>query len=363
MQTATIVIPCYNEANTLETCVDRLLAIADDALRLEIIIVDDCSSDGSADIADGIAARHSGIRVLRHEVNQGKGAALRTGFAHATSELVAVQDADLEYDPQDLRELIDLCARERADAVFGSRFITGGAHRVLYFWHSLGNTFLTFFSNVMTDLNLSDMETCYKVIRRERLDKITIEENRFGFEPEITAKLSRRGLRIFEKGITYSGRTYEEGKKIGVRDGFRALYCILRYNAPFVPWILQLVLYGVFAYATSAIGFLAGVLGYVGACPVPVVGGFFAHAFLLNAAASRLLFRGKGERGKCTLSEHAAVVGTSVAGTFLFWLTQMDRISGFTGYSILEILVWWKVVTLGMYVVLRVGVFRPSEAS
>jgi glycosyltransferase involved in cell wall biosynthesis len=170
------------------------------------------------------------VRVVLHEVNQGKGAALRTGFKHATSEYVIVQDADLEYDPSEYPLVLEPLLDDRADVVFGSRFLSGRPHRVLYFWHSLGNKFLTLMSNMFTDLNLTDMETCYKCFRREVIQSITIEENRFGFEPEITAKLAKSRVRIYEVGISYSGRTYDEGKKIGWRDGVRAVYCIVRYS-------------------------------------------------------------------------------------------------------------------------------------
>jgi glycosyltransferase involved in cell wall biosynthesis len=196
----------------------------------EIIVVDDCSSDGTRDI---LRAEIEPLvaRIIYHEVNQGKGAALRTGFAAATGDVVIVQDADLEYDPQEFPRLLKPVLDGKADVVFGSRFMGAEAHRVVYFWHMVGNRFLTLFSNMCTNLNLTDMETCYKLFRREVLTQITIEENRFGFEPEITAKVSRlKDCRIYEVGISYYGRTYAEGKKIGWRDGFRALYAIVRYN-------------------------------------------------------------------------------------------------------------------------------------
>jgi glycosyltransferase involved in cell wall biosynthesis len=238
-----LVIPCYNEEKTLEACVDRVLAISDDTLGLELIIVDDHSKDRSLAVARGLAERHPEIVVLHHEQNQGKGAALRTGIARATGDYVAIQDADLEYDPMDLKKLLIPLRAGDADAVLGSRFLSTGHHRVLYFWHSLGNRFLTLLSNMLTDLNLTDMETCYKVFRREVIQSITIEENRFGFEPEVVAKIAQLRLRIYEMGISYRGRTYAEGKKIGMRDGFRALYCILKYNLHKAPWIVQFFFY------------------------------------------------------------------------------------------------------------------------
>lgn len=220
-----MVIPCYNEEATIQSLINLVLA---SKWVAEIIVVDDGSKDRSREILASID--NAKVRVILHEVNKGKGAALRTGFQHATSEFVIVQDADLEYDPSEYPLVLEPLLDDRADVVFGSRFLSGRPHRVLYFWHSLGNKFLTLLSNMFTDLNLTDMETCYKCFRREVIQSINIEEDRFGFEPEITAKLSKMRLRIYEVGISYSGRTYDEGKKIGWRDGVRAVYCIVRYS-------------------------------------------------------------------------------------------------------------------------------------
>jgi len=223
----TVIIPCYNERDSIRPIVE---AVHRQPLRpLEVIVVDDCSCDGTRELLP-ILAQEFDIRVVYHDINQGKGAALRTGVQNATGDIIIIQDADLEYDPKEYVLLIKPIVDDKADVVFGSRFMGGQAHRVVYFWHMVGNRFLTLFSNMMTNLNLTDMETCYKVFRREVIQSIKIEENRFGFEPEITAKISKLNLRIYEIGISYYGRTYAEGKKIGWRDGFRALYAIIKYN-------------------------------------------------------------------------------------------------------------------------------------
>jgi glycosyltransferase involved in cell wall biosynthesis len=251
-----VVIPCYNEEETLVSCVENVLEIEDESLQLELIIVDDCSTDRSLDVANGLNKKCPRIKVFHHSRNQGKGAALRTGIAQATGDFVAIQDADLEYSPADLKKLVVLLAEGHADVVFGSRFLSAGSHRVLYFWHSMGNRFLTFLSNMLTDLNLTDMETCYKVFRRDVIQSIEIEENRFGFEPEVVAKVAQKRLRVYEMGISYRGRTYAEGKKIGIKDGWRALYCILKYNLHKVPWPVQFIFY-VFIGGLAAIVNLA----------------------------------------------------------------------------------------------------------
>ena len=222
-----IIIPCYNEKSTIREVVDAVLAAPYD--DKEIIIVDDCSKDGTKEVLlEEIEPLVH--QILFHKVNQGKGAALRTGIQAATGDIVLIQDADLEYDPQEYPNLVEPILRNKADVVYGSRFMGSQPHRVLYFWHSVGNMVLTILSNMFTNLNLTDMETCYKVFRREIIQGISIQENRFGFEPEITAKVAKLECRIFEVGISYYGRTYKEGKKIGWKDGFRAIYCIIKYN-------------------------------------------------------------------------------------------------------------------------------------
>jgi glycosyltransferase involved in cell wall biosynthesis len=222
-----VVIPCYNEAATIERLLETVRAAP--WPEMEIIVVDDCSTDGSRELLQG-RLRALVDHLVVHEVNRGKGAALRSGIRAATGGAVIIQDADLEYDPAEYPRLLAPIADGRADVVYGSRFMGGAPHRVLYFWHAVGNGFLTVLSNMLTNLNLTDMETCYKAFRRELIQSIEIEEDRFGFEPEITAKIAKRGVRVYEVGISYYGRTYAEGKKIGYRDGFRAIYCILKYN-------------------------------------------------------------------------------------------------------------------------------------
>jgi glycosyltransferase involved in cell wall biosynthesis len=222
-----IVIPCYNEEKTVEALVDAVRA-AEPADK-EIVLVDDASTDGSWSIVSTLLNGRID-KVLRHDENRGKGAALRTGFAAATGDVVVVQDADLEYDPQEYMKLLRPIFDGKADVVFGSRFAGGESHRVLYFWHSVLNKLLTLLSNVLTDLNLTDMEVCYKAFRRDVLERITLEEDRFGFEPEITAKVAKLKVRIYEVGVSYAGRTYAEGKKIGWRDGMHAVWCLLKYN-------------------------------------------------------------------------------------------------------------------------------------
>src|SRR5690606_20945562 len=241
-----VVIPCFNEQNTLEECVSKLRDIADENLSLEIIIVDDCSTDNSYNLSEKLACEFSEIKTIRHEKNQGKGAALRTGFNYVTGDFVAIQDADLEYDPRDLKKLLTPLIDGKADVVIGSRFLPLGPHRVLYFWHSVGNKLITFLSNMLTDLNLTDIESGYKVFRRSVIQQIQIEENKFGFEPEIIAKVAHMNLRIYEMGISYFGRTYEEGKKIGYKDGFWAIYCIFKYNIFKSPAPIQVIVYFLF---------------------------------------------------------------------------------------------------------------------
>lgn len=233
-KTLSIVVPAYNEGKTIHLILDKVRSVVlDDSLQKEVIIVNDCSTDDTAIAVERYREAYPefNIQYRKHEVNKGKGAALHTGIREATGDYVIIQDADLEYDPEEYNILLKPMLDGVADVVYGSRFMGGKPHRILFFWHSIGNKFLTFLSNAMTNLNLTDMETCYKLFRRETIQSLELKEQRFGFEPEVTAKVARiPGIRIYEVGISYYGRTYAEGKKINWKDGFRAIYCVLKYN-------------------------------------------------------------------------------------------------------------------------------------
>lgn len=261
-----IVVPAYNEKDSIAKVIDllRTVPITSAIDQREIVVVDDCSIDGTKEILNSID--YPELRVFHHDVNQGKGAALRTGFAKATGDIVIVQDADLEYDPNEFSKLLGPIIDGKADVVFGSRFAGGESHRILYYWHSVGNKFLTFLSNMLSDLNLTDMEVCYKVFKREVLQKFCIEEDRFGIEPEVTAKVAElareQGIRIYEVGISYHGRTYAEGKKIGVKDGFRALLCIYKYNTTRLAKFLRYAVNGLFVALSQFITIITLVDGF-----------------------------------------------------------------------------------------------------
>lgn len=319
-----IVIPCYNEERTLQQCVECVIDIADDDLQLELIIVDDHSTDNSYSIAKTLEDAYEEIRVLRHDENKGKGAALRTGFKMASGDFVAVQDADLEYDPEELRQLIVPLKKGKADVVLGSRFLSAGAHRVLYYWHSLGNRFLTLLSNMFTDLNLTDMETCYKIFRREVIQSIDIRENRFGFEPEIIAKIAQMRLRIYEMGISYYGRTYEEGKKIGVKDGFRALYCIFRYNAHCAPLPVQFLLYLIIGATAATVNMALFLTLFAGGSPVSFSApAAFAVAAVVNYLLCILLLFKHRARWSTKTELLIYILLVMIAGSLDLGITKM----------------------------------------
>lgn len=319
MEVLSVVVPCYNEESTLADCVSRLVSLRSDTLAIEIIIVDDCSSDDSLAVATALSRQYNDVLVARHTVNQGKGAALSTGFGIASGQYIAIQDADLEYEPLDLLKLVDLLRRDVADVAYGSRFLSGGEHRVLYFWHSLGNRFLTLLSNMMTDLNLTDMETCYKVFKRDVIKQFTIEEKRFGFEPEITAKVAQSRCRVYEMGISYHGRTYDEGKKIGWRDGVRAIYCIIKYNAFCAPAPIQFLVYffigAVCALFNLGVFLLAHSQGLPLVLSAPLA--FVLAAILNYRLCLMLLFKHKPQWSGATEMWVYALVVVSVAAVDL----------------------------------------------
>lgn len=331
-----LIIPCYNEEKTLKKCIDRVVDALQDATPLEIVIVDDCSKDKSLEVARGLENKYGAvsIKVAHHEQNQGKGAAIRTGIQLATGDFIGVQDADMEYDPKDLIKVLAPLNNDEADVVLGSRFLSTGVHRVLYFWHSMGNAFLTFLSNMFTDLNLTDMECCYKLFKKDIIKSIKIEENRFGFEPEVVAKVAQMRVRIFETGVSYKGRTYAEGKKIGVKDGFRALYCIVRYNAPKAPMPIQFLFY-IFIGGVAALFNLFLFLGMTDAgmsLKTSALTAFFAAAVLNYILCVLTIFRHNAKWK--TPTELLIFVGVVVAISFAdLYLTKIFIDSGSSAAS------------------------------
>lgn len=282
-KTLSLVIPCYNEERTLEACVQRVLALGSDELKLQIIIVDDCSRDNSLAIARALEAAHPEIVVMHHEKNAGKGAALHTGIARATGDFVGIQDADLEYDPLQYRRLLAPMLDDRADVVFGSRYLQTQSRRVLYFWHTWMNRTLTLVSNLFTNLDITDMETCYKLFRRELIQSLVLREKRFGFEPEVTARIAQTRCRVYEVAIDYTPRTYEEGKHINWKDGVRALYCILHYGAPSAPLPMQLMIYALIGAVCAVFNVVLFEVLFGRGMPLgPAVAVAFAAAAALN---------------------------------------------------------------------------------
>jgi len=293
--TLSLIVPCYNEENTLTHCIERVMDLKSETLGLEIIIVDDCSKDKSLEVARKLEHQYPEVKVFHHEVNRGKGAALRTGFAKATGDFVGIQDADLEYEPLEYKKLLTPLQRGDADVVFGSRYLRPESRRALYFWHSWMNKALTFFSNMMTNLDISDMETCYKLFRREIVQSMVLKEDRFGIEPEMVSQIAQMRCRVWECAITYQPRTYEEGKKIGWKDGARALYCILHYSAHTAPLPMQLLLY-LFIGGVSAISniiFFSILIGLGTRLPIAVVLSFSGAALVNYLLCITILFRHK----------------------------------------------------------------------
>jgi len=282
--TLSLVIPCYNEERTIEACIEKVMGISQgENLSLEIIIVDDASTDDSWRILETINQKHKEIRIIRHEKNRGKGAALRTGFIHATGDFVGIQDADAEYNPREYLAMLEPLVDGRADVVYGSRYLRPDTRRVLYYWHTWMNKTLTRISNMFTNLDITDMETCYKLFRREVIQKIapTLQEERFGFEPEVTAKVAQSDCRIYECAISYSPRTYEEGKKIGWKDGVRALYCIFHYSAHTAPLPMQLLIY----LFIGAVSLLVNLFLFVGLTQAGMV---LNHAIIVSFVVAAL---------------------------------------------------------------------------
>jgi len=315
--TLTLVVPCYNEEATLARCVERVLALKSETMHLEVIIVDDCSKDKSLEVARALEQQYSEVKVFHHEVNKGKGAALRTGFAHATGDFVGIQDADLEYNPLEYRKLLEPLLRDEADVVFGSRYLRPDSRRALYFWHSWMNKTLTSFSNMMTNLDISDMETCYKLFRRHIIQSMDLKENRFGIEPEMVAKIAQGRYRIWECAISYRPRTYEEGKKIGWKDGAWALYCILHFSAHTAPLPMQLLIY-LFIGGISAISnilFFSILLGTSVGMSTAVVLAFSGAALVNYLLCILILFKHKA-RWTTTGEIMAYMVTLAIMGAF-----------------------------------------------
>jgi len=323
--TLSLIVPCYNEESTLAEIVAHILAVADDTLAVELVIVDDCSTDGSRKVAEELKQKHPEIKLAFHSVNQGKGAALRTGFLEATGDYIGVQDADMEYDPRDYKLLLEPLLAGKADVVYGSRYLRPDTRRVLYFWHTWMNKTLTYCSNMFTNLDITDMETCYKLFRRDVIRKIApkLQENRFGFEPEITAYVAEERCRVYECAIHYNPRSYDEGKKIGWKDGLRALYCIMHYGACNAPLPMQLLLY-LFVGGAAALANLICfwiMFGCGMSLAGSIAGSYVAAAIVNYLLCVQLVFRHKARWN--TFGEIAAYILTlAVMGGLDFFITR-----------------------------------------
>ena len=348
-----LIIPCYNEEKTLRSIVERVLALRTDWLELELVIVDDCSKDASWQVAQQLKTEYAEIKLARHEVNQGKGAALRTGFLEASGDFVGVQDADMEYNPEDYLVMLEPLMNDKADVVYGSRYLRPEARRVLYFWHTWMNKTLTTCSDMFTNLDITDMETCYKLFRREVIRKIAprLKENRFGFEPEVTAYVAEDKCRVYECAIHYNPRSYEEGKKIGWKDGMRALYCILHYGACNAPVPMQLLLY-LFIGGTAALANLisfAVCLSYQMPMFWAVIGSYVLSAAVNYLLCILILFRHKacwntfGELAAYTVTlvimgflDYGITVGLIGIGCWMLAAKAIASILGFFGNYLLR---------------------------
>jgi glycosyltransferase involved in cell wall biosynthesis len=333
--TLSLIVPCYNEAATLEACVGELYEFSrGQEFSLEIIVVDDASTDASPQILERLSVRHGGLKVFRHEKNRGKGAALRTGFARATGEFVGIHDADGEYDPRDYLPMLEPLLSGKADVVYGSRYLRPDTRRVLYFWHTWMNYILTRVSNMFTNLDITDMETCYKLFRREAVLRLAprLKEERFGIEPEITARVADAGLRVYECAVSYNPRTYEEGKKIGWKDGMRALYCVFHYSAHSAPLPMQILIY-LFIGGVSMVANMAFfMLGNVLAVPLnySIAGAFVLAAALNYALCVLILFK---HNARWRTPWELLLYGVTIAfmGTIDFGLTRaLIALSGYT---------------------------------
>ncbi|GHV86882.1 hypothetical protein AGMMS50255_1780 [Spirochaetia bacterium] len=330
--TLSLIIPCYNEARTIEICIAKILNMsrerlaAGGPLALEIIVVDDASTDGSFQILEKLAEQYDEIRVLKHEKNRGKGAALRTGFIHAAGDFVGIQDADAEYNPQDYLVMLEPLLDGRADVVYGSRYLKPDTRRVLYFWHTWMNKTLTNVSNMFTNLDITDMETCYKLFRREIIQKIApeLKEDRFGFEPEVTAKIAETRCRVYECAISYNPRSYEEGKKIGWKDGVHALYCIFHYSAHTAPLPMQILIY----LFIGAVSLFVNLIFFIGATRAgmaldyAIIVSFIISAFCNYLLCIAILFRHKA-RWKGGVEIFWYIFSVLVMGIVDFALTRL----------------------------------------